>query len=68
MKRTGIICKKIFCSTATQLVCGGLSETLEKRKYFEVKLNIFEFSHGSKMQNPDWFMLIIFLKSPNSIS
>ena len=39
--RTGITCKKIPCLCATQLA-GGL--LLKKLKYFQVMLNIFEFS------------------------
>ena len=39
--RTGITCKKTLVICATQLA-GGL--LLKKLKYFEVMLNIFEFS------------------------
>ena len=40
--RTGITCKKIPVICATQLAGGSLLKML---KYFEVILNIFEFSH-----------------------
>ena len=38
----GIACKKLLVICAIQLAGGVLSEIL---KYFEVMLNIFEFSH-----------------------
>ena len=50
--RTGIIYKKIPCCMRNT---GGL--LLKILKYFEVMLNIFEFSHvKKKMQNLDWFI------------
>ena len=40
--RTGITCSKIFCYMG-KMACRWL--IVENTKYFEVMLNIFEFSH-----------------------
>ena len=41
--RTGTTCKKIPCYMREGALAGGL--LLKMLKYFEVMLNIFEFSH-----------------------
>ena len=59
--RTGITCKKIPCYMHDS-ACSWL--IIEDAKMF----NIFEFSHGKKMQNLDRFMQISFHESANHVS
>ena len=52
--RIGIICKKIRCYMPTQLAGGLLFKML---KYFEVMLNIFEFSHVKEIAE-SWLVYV----------